>query len=54
VLGNANRRSKLEMRGTIVDKYSQSMLYAADVVIMGRRLQVFTSLVEETNKMELE
>jgi len=33
------------------------MAYADDMVIMGRRLkdvEVFTSLVEQTNKMELE
>ena len=57
MLETANRRSKLETRGTTCDKSSQSMAYAADVVTVGRRLQdseeVFTSLVEETNKMEL-
>jgi len=43
--------------GIICDKCSQIMAYADDMVIMGRRLkdvEVFTSLVEQTNKMELE
>ena len=52
------RRSKVETQGTIFDKCSQTMAYANDVVIMGRRLldveEVFTSLVEQTNKMGLE
>jgi hypothetical protein len=43
--------------GSILDKCSQIMAYADDVVIMGRRLkdveEVFTSLVEQTNKMGL-
>ena len=51
------RRSKVETRGTIFDKCSQIMAYADDV-IMGRRIkdveEVFTSLVEPTNKMGLE
>ena len=55
VLETAIRRCKAETQGTIFDKSSQIMAYAHDVVIMGRRLQdveeVFTSLVEQTNKM---
>ena len=41
--------------GTIFDKCSQIMAYAGDVVFMGRRLkvEVFMSLVEQTNKMGL-
>ena len=58
VLETAIRRSKVETWGTIFDKRSQIMAYADDVVIMGRRLQdveeVFTSLVEQTNKIGLE
>jgi len=50
--------SKVEIRGTIFDKCSQIMAYADDVIIMGRRLQdveeVFTSLVEQTNRVGLE
>jgi len=57
VLEIAMRRSKVETRGTIFDKCSQIMAYADDV-IMGRRIkdveEVFTSLVEPTNKMGLE
>jgi hypothetical protein len=57
VLEIAIRRSKVEIWGTIFDK-CQIMAYANNVVIMGRRLkdveEVFTSLVEQTNKMELE
>ena len=44
--------------GTILDKCSQIMAYVDDVIVMGRKLQdgeeVFTSLVKQTNKMELE
>jgi hypothetical protein len=50
VLETAIRRSKVETRGTIFDKFSHIMANADDV-IMGRRLQdleVFTSLVEQT------
>ena len=50
-------RSSIEMWGTIFDKCGLIMVYADDV-IMGRKLQdvwtVFTSLVEQTNKMGLE
>jgi hypothetical protein len=38
-LETAVRRSKVETGGTIFDKFSQLMVYAADMVIMGRRLQ---------------
>ena len=58
VLGIGIRRSKVETRGTIFDKYSQIMAYAEDVIIIGRRLQdveeVLRSLVEQTNSMGLE
>ena len=58
VLEIANRKSKVQTWGTIFDRCSQIMAYADDVVIMGRRLQdvneVFTSLVQQTNKMRLE
>ena len=58
VLGIAVRRSKVEIRGSIFDKCIQIMAHADDVVVMGRRLQdveeVFTSLVEQTNRMGLE
>ena len=54
----AIRRSKVETRGTIFDKCSQIMAYADDVVMMGKWFkdveEVFTSLVEQTSKMELE
>jgi len=53
----AVRRSKVDIRGTIFDKCIQIMANADDDVVMGRRLQdveVFTSLVEQTNRMELE
>jgi len=46
-----------EKRRTIFDKCSQITTYADDVVIMRRKLQdaeeVFTSKVEQTNKMRL-
>jgi hypothetical protein len=49
----AIRRSKVEIRGNVIDKCSQIMAYADDVVVIGRRLQdaeeVFTSLIEQTN-----
>ena len=52
------RRSQAETQGMILDKCSQIMAYADDVVITGRRLQdveeVFASLFEQTNKMGLE
>jgi Reverse transcriptase (RNA-dependent DNA polymerase). len=58
VLESAIRRSKVETRGTILDKCSQIMAYADDFVIMGRRFQdvkqVFTSLIKQANKMGLE
>ena len=58
VLEIAIRRSKSETWGTIFDICSHIMAYGDDVVIMGSRLQdvveVFTSLVEQTNKMVLE
>ena len=45
-------------QGTILDKCSQIVAYADDDVIMGRRVQdaeeVFTTLVEQINKMGLE
>jgi hypothetical protein len=48
----------VESRGTVFDKCSQITAYADDVVIMGRELQdveeVFTSLIEQTNKMGIE
>lgn len=54
----AIRRSTVENRGNIFDKCSQIMVYADDVVIVGRRLQnferVFIPLVENTHKMGLE
>jgi hypothetical protein len=54
VLEIAIRRSQVETKGTLVDKCNQIMVYADDVVIMGRRIQdvkeTFTSLVEQTNK----
>jgi hypothetical protein len=47
-----------QQRELFFDKCSQIMAYADDVVIMGRRLQdvkeVFTSLMEQANKMGLE
>ena len=49
MLETANRRFKLETRGTTGDNCSQIMAYATDVVIMGKRLQdseVFTSVVD--------
>ena len=52
----AFRRSKGETEGTIFDICSYIMAYGDDVVIMGSRLQeveVFTSLVEQTNKTGL-
>ena len=59
VLETASTKSKVEIQGTIFDKYNQIMAYADDVVITGRRLQnvvVFTSLIKKkkTNKMGLE
>jgi len=39
VLEIAIRRSKVEIRGNVIDKCSQIMAYADDVVVMGRRLQ---------------
>jgi hypothetical protein len=39
VLEIAIRRSIVETQRSIFEKYSQIMTYAADVVIMGRRLQ---------------
>jgi len=54
----AIRSSVVKTQGSIFHKYIQVMTYADDVVIMGRRLQggeeVFTSLIERTNKMGLE
>jgi hypothetical protein len=54
----AIRRSTVETRENIFDKCSQIMAVADDVVIMGRRFknfeEVFTSLVENTNKMRIE
>jgi hypothetical protein len=50
-------RSKVEIRGNEFDKCSQITAFADDVVVMGRRLQdaeeVFTSLIEKTNRMGL-
>jgi hypothetical protein len=58
VLETAIIRSKVEIQGTIFDKCNQITAYADDVVITRRRLQnveeVFTSLIEKTNKMGLE
>jgi sorting nexin-29 len=55
---NAIRKCEVETHGSIFEKCSQIMAYTDDVVIMGRKLQdveeVFKSLVEQTNKMELE
>ena len=45
------------MFSPLLDKCSQIMAYAGDVVFMGRRLEgdgILTSLVEQTNKMGLE
>jgi len=45
------------MFSPLLDKCSQIMAYAGDVVFMGRRLkgdEVFTLLAEHTNKMGLE
>ena len=57
VLEISVRRSKVETRETIFDKCSQIVAYADVLVIMGLRLyvgEVFTSLLEQTNKMGLE
>ena len=58
MLETAVRRSKVENGGTILDKCNQIMTYAADMVIMGRRLQEWTegfaSMIEQTNKTGLE
>jgi len=58
VLETVIRTYKVETWGTTVDKCSQIMAYADDVVIMGIWLQdaeeVFTSLVDKTDKMGLE
>jgi len=58
VLEIAIRKSKVETQGTIFDKCSQIMAYADDVVVTGRWFkdveEVFTLLVEQTSKMELE
>jgi len=52
------KRSKLEIRKNTFDKCSQIMANAEDTFVVGRRLQdveeVFTSLVEQTNRMGLE
>jgi cellobiose-specific phosphotransferase system component IIB len=57
VLDIAIIRYKVETWRNMFDKYSQIMAFA-DVVILGRRLkyieEVFTSLVEQTNKIVLE
>ena len=63
VLETAIKLSKVEPWRNILDKYSQIVPYDDDddddddAVLMGRRLQdieeVFTSLVEQTNKMGL-
>jgi hypothetical protein len=58
VLAIAIRGSKVGTRGTIFDKCSQTVAYADDVAITGRRLQgikdVFTPLLQQTNKTGLE
>ena len=58
VLEIAIRRSEVETQETIFDKCSKIMAYAGGVVIMRKRLQalkeVFTSLLERSNKMEIE
>lgn len=50
--------TKVETWGTTFDKCNQITAHADDAVIMGRRLQdgeeVFTSLIEKTNKVKLE
>jgi hypothetical protein len=55
VLENAIRRSKVETRGTVYDKYSPVMAYA---YVTGIRLQevreVFSTLAEQPNKIGLE
>jgi hypothetical protein len=47
----ANRRSKVETRGTIFDNCIKLLAYSDVMIIMGRRLkdvgEVFTSLVEQ-------
>ena len=52
------RRCKVEIRGTIFDRFSQIVAYFDVLFIMGRRFldveEVVTSLVEQTNKMGLE
>ena len=45
------------MFSLLLDKCSQIMAYAGDVIFMGRRLkgdEVYTLLAEQTNKMGLE
>jgi hypothetical protein len=58
VLEIAIRWYKVETQGIIFDKCGQIMTYADDVVITGTWLQhveeVFTSLVDKTDKMGLE
>jgi hypothetical protein len=51
VLEIANRRSKVETRGTIFDNFSKVLAYYEVTIIMGRRLadvgKIFASLVEQ-------
>jgi sorting nexin-29 len=58
VMEGAIRGSKVDTRGTMFGKCCQIMVYAADDVITGRRLQgikdVFTLLFQQTNKTGLE
>ena len=58
VLEIANRRSKVETRGTVYDECSPIMAYAYVIFIMGRGLldvgEVFTKLAEKPNKIGLE
>jgi sulfur transfer complex TusBCD TusB component (DsrH family) len=52
VLEIAIRRSKVETRVHIFDKFRQILAYLDDVLLWEEG--VFTSLVENTNKMELQ
>ena len=52
-------KSEIKTQGTIFNRCSQIVAYVDNVVILGRRLQdvknkIFTSLVQQTNKMGLE
>jgi predicted nucleotidyltransferase len=58
VLEIAIQQSNIGTQGTIFNKCSQTMEYADDIVIMGRRIQdvkeTFTALIEQTSKLGLE